>query len=351
MISPSRAFGLSPPVCQRRIRCIGYYVWGTICGLRIGFISNTHSGRNRKALAEVRGLLNAQPSLLHREVRFPEQVAEALEEFSRAAVDIVAVNGGDGTIQSVLTCLYSRAPFERMPLLALLPGGTTNMTAYDISGGRRKLLPCVRKLLRGAPTGNDWHVVERPILRVRSGDNGTPLYGFFFGAGAIIQGMEYFQARVHSKGLKNELGPGLTMLRFIYGILRGDPSFAGSQAVSVGLHGAAPGATENTLLVFVSTLERFVLGMRPYWGKGPAPLHFTRILENPRRLLRSLPSIARGRPNRHVTEAAGYHSRNVEAVRLLMDGVFSLDGELHQACTESGAIEVDCAGRLRFICL
>ena len=317
--------------------------------MRIGCISNTHSGRNRKALTEIRDLLSAQPQLLHREVRFPQQVAEALGDFARAGVDLVAINGGDGTIQAALTSLYSQRLFERMPLLALLPGGTTNMTAYDISGGRRKLLPSIRKLLRGAETGGDWTVVERPVLRVRPGADAACLYGFFFGAGAIIRGMEYFQARVHSKGLKNELGPGLTMLRFIYGILRGDPGFAGSQPIAVGLDGEAPAASDDTLLLFVSTLERFVLGMRPYWGREDEPLHLTRILERPQRLLRALPAIARGRPNRHVTETAGYFSHNTNAVRLLMDGMFSLDGELHEARGEWGGVELNCAGRARFV--
>ena len=319
--------------------------------MRIGFISNTHSGRNRKSLAEIRALLDAQPTLLHREVRYPEQVAEALEEFSRAKVDVIALNGGDGTIQAAVTCLYQQPLFERMPLLALLPGGTTNMTAYDVSGGRRKLLPAIRGLLRGARAGGDWRVTERPVLRVCRGDGAVPLYGFFFGAGAIIRGMEYFQARVRTKGLKNELGPGLTLLRFVYGILRGDSGFSGSQPVSVGLNGALPGPPENTLLLFVSTLERFFLGMRPYWGKEPEPLHFTRIRENPRRLLRVFASIVRGRPNRHVSAAAGYQSHNASTVRLSMDGRFSLDGELHEARSDRGEIEIECAGRLRFICL
>jgi diacylglycerol kinase family enzyme len=319
--------------------------------LRIGFISNTHSGRNRKSLAEIRALLDAQPTLLHREVRYPEQVAEALEEFSRAKVDVIALNGGDGTIQAAVTCLYQQPLFERMPLLALLPGGTTNMTAYDISGGRRKLLPSIHRLLRGARAGGDWRVIERPILRVRPAPGEEPLYGFFFGAGAIIRGMEYFHARIRTKGLKNELGPGLTLLRFVYGILRGDPGFAGSQPISAGLDGIAPGQADNTLLLFVSTLDRFFLGMRPYWGKEPEPLHFTRILEKPQRLLRVLPSIIRGRPNRHVSEAAGYHSHNALTVRLIMDGRFSLDGELHEASAERGAVEIESAGRVRFICL
>ena len=119
--------------------------------------------------------------------------------------------------------------------------------------------------------------------------------------------------------------------------------------IAVGLNGAATAPSEATLLLFVSTLERFVLGMRPYWGREDEPLHFTRILERPQRLLRALPAIARGRPNRHVTEAAGYFSHNAAAVHLQMDGMFSLDGELHESRGEWGAVELTCAGCARFV--
>jgi len=318
--------------------------------LRIGFISNTHSGRNRKALGKIRRLLAATPAVLHREVRTPEQIAEALEEFSRAGVDVVALNGGDGTIQSAVTTLLSRKLFQPLPLLALLPGGTTNMTAYDIGGGRRRLLPAVRKLLRPlADDKSDWQLVQRPLLRVRAGDGEAPRYGFFFGAGAIIQGMEYFQARVHTKGLKNELGPGLTLLRFIYGVLRGQSDFTGSAPVVVGLNGEEPVHEYKSLILFVSTLERFFLGMRPYWGKKGDPLHFTLIEQGPRRLLWALPAILRGRSNRSVTESAGYHSHDVSAVKLLMDGRFSLDGELSEARIDRGPVVLESAGEMRFI--
>ena len=44
--------------------------------------------------------------MVHYEVRTPEDVLSALIDSSRKALEIVAVNGGDGTIQAVLTALF-----------------------------------------------------------------------------------------------------------------------------------------------------------------------------------------------------------------------------------------------------
>src|SRR3546814_1330268 len=77
-----------------------------------------------------------------------------LDSFAADGVDVVAVAGGDGTVQAVLTALYGRRPFRRPPLLAVLPRGTTNMTAADIGLPRRgdkDTLGSLARLLAAAP--------------------------------------------------------------------------------------------------------------------------------------------------------------------------------------------------------
>ena len=111
----------------------------------------------------------------------------------------------------------------------------------------------------------------------------------------------------------------------------------------------APEQSFDSLLLFASTLERFFLGMRPYWGSEQGALRLTLIENRPERLLRAFPGIVRGRPNRFVTEAAGYHSHNAQEIRLLLDGRFSLDGELYPARSELGPLILDRAGSVRFV--
>jgi len=90
-------------------------------GFRIGLISNPFSGGNRKGLQPVEKMLAGYGRTIHQQVVEPQQVAAAIRDFAARGVDLVAVNGGDGTISAVLTALFTTEwPDRRLPVLALL---------------------------------------------------------------------------------------------------------------------------------------------------------------------------------------------------------------------------------------
>ncbi len=317
--------------------------------VRIGLLSNPLSGRNKKALPKLQELLAPEPAVLWREASTPKEAARAMGELAAEGVDVLALNGGDGTVQAALTFLINERPFPAFPKLALLPGGSTNMSAYDISGGRRSLLDSVRTLLAGLQNPQaPWQTVDRSVLQVRTHPEARPQCGLFFGAGALIQGMEYCHQRIHTRGIWDELAPAVTLVRAIYGILRNEPAFAGSAPIRFAM-GGGQAQEMRVMLVLISTLERLVLGFRPFWGTEPGALHFTALRAGPERFLRNLPALLRGRPGNRLTLQAGYHSHNTESLRIWMDGVFSLDGELYEAHADQGPVEVSSAGTVSFI--
>jgi hypothetical protein len=59
--------------------------------------------------------------------------------------------------------------------------------------------------------------------------------------------------------------------------------------------------------------------------------------------------VLRGKPNRHVTPANGYFSHNAGQIRLWMDGLFALDGEMHPASREHGPITITNGGNIDFL--
>jgi hypothetical protein len=101
--------------------------------------------------------------------------------------------------------------------------------------------------------------------------------------------------------------------------------------------------------MIVSSLERLFLGLHPFWGQEAAALHCTWIQKPTRKVLRAFPSLVRGRPNRHVTPENGYFSHNADTIRLWMDGLFTLDGEMHRASTDHGPVIISSAGTLNFL--
>jgi diacylglycerol kinase (ATP) len=318
-------------------------------GHPVGLISNPHSGRNRKHLRAIERIVANHPRVHHCPTTGSADVPAALSALADRGVEVIAINGGDGTVARVLTHLLEDAPFERLPLIALLPGGTTNMNAGDV-GLRGGLVKAVRRLCRWADDDRiEGRLLRRAILRVYPGTGQSATYGMFFGTGAIIHGIEYCRASIHTKGVASEIGPGLAMARTLWGIARGDRRFARPVAVSVALDDAPPAPAEDILILLVCSLERLFLGIRPYWGKENAPLHVSLIRAGADRLLRNLPALLRGRTGPHADGAGGYQSRNVARISLTLDGPWTLDGELYQASRAAGPVTISDGGPVTFI--
>jgi hypothetical protein len=294
---------------------------------RIGVLVNPYSGGNRIGLANVRNAIYDYPQVFHRDVRTPQDVLAALVDFAHNDVNLVAINGGDGTVQAALTVLFHRQPFEKLPVLTVMQSGTTSMTARDV-GPPGSPVKVLRKLFRWAQTGDGKPItVRRPVLRVAA--PGHPIrYGMFFGAAAIYQGIQYFHRNLNGKGLRGEVGPGLTILRFLWALVNKNKDFSASVPLTVKLD-QNPATQFDFLVVLISTLERLLLGMHPYWGREKGALHYTAIKANPRHLVRALPSFFRGFTGYHNTPENGFFSHNASEIKLNLAGGFTLDGQLY----------------------
>ena len=136
--------------------------------LKLGLISNPRSERNRSGFADLLAASAELPDLLHLEIDGQGSLSEILTEMARREVRVLVINGGDGTVQRVLTELFEARPFERPPALAVLARGMANMTAGDV-GLRGRAIPPLRRLIAAARSGGIERSVEfRRILRVEN---------------------------------------------------------------------------------------------------------------------------------------------------------------------------------------
>ncbi len=316
--------------------------------MRIGVLSNPLSGGNRKGMGAIRKVLSEHPEALRSEVETPHDVAAALTDLARREVEVVAVNGGDGTIQAVLTALFNERPFETLPLLAVPTAGTTSIIAGDVGVRGNPALTLCRLLHWARARDCEGVVLHRHVLRVQSAPDQEPRFGMFFGSGVIRQGVRFFREKVLKLGLGGEFGLGLTLAWFLLALSRRKSAYLEPAHMTIGLdHDRAE--PHDVLAVLVSTLQRLFLGMHPYWGRETSPLHFTAVTAGPRHLFRVLPSLLRGRPHRYGTPQHGYVSRNVHEVRLDMPGGFTLDGELYPSDSRLGPVVLQDAGRVSFL--
>lgn len=319
---------------------------------RLGVISNPLSGSNKRSgLNAVRRFLAEHSGILHREARSAAEVAVVLRDFAGADVNLIAVNSGDGTVQAMLTSIFAEQMFRPLPLLALLCGGTTNMTSQNL-GLRGARIDALRRLIAWAHHGDgDAVILRRAVLKVENSSHPEPLYGMFFGAGCITQGIEFFHSRVQKLGLS--IGPAhlLIFARFLLGLARREDALVApvSAAIRADWAEIAEGGGDY-LLILISTMDRLILGLRPFWAPDDNPLHLTAVRAGFRHLLRgALPAMTRGRRNRYAIPENGYVSVNAREIRLDMDGAFAIDGELFRADRERGPLVIQEAGPADFL--
>jgi hypothetical protein len=295
--------------------------------LRVAVVSNPTSGRNarRGLLQSIKGLLERHPAVAHFEARTFEGIADATRAAVADDAEILVLNGGDGTVQTALTSML-RAPTERLPLLAVLPGGTTNTTARNVGYGRDPLA-ALRRLLDESAAGTvAGRVQRRPVLSVDLADG--PQYAMMFGAGAVYDGIRFAREQLATHGMRGQLGAGIALATFVGKALTGNAAtmFPPLDA-DVSLDGTAlPPARYFGMLA--STMDRQFLGMSPYWGTESGPIRFSALRDRPQHLARAIVPALRGRPSPWLRPELGYRSHNVDEVAITFDGGFTLDGEL-----------------------
>jgi hypothetical protein len=213
----------------------------------------------------VLSLLSAYPDVMHVETDHAAALPEALADFARKGIDLLVVNGGDGTLQHALTEILAGDDFERIPMIAPLRGGRTNMTALDL-GAQRDPVKGLASVLEAVRTRRlSERMVRRPVLRVAYHRGFAVQYGMFFGAGMIHRAIAlhhrlFPKGRVRDHGV---LGPGLvtagligkTMLRPRNGVLAPDK-------VQMLLDGESVPQGEFRLVIASSLNRLFLRGQR-----------------------------------------------------------------------------------------
>jgi diacylglycerol kinase family enzyme len=321
-----------------------------IRAVRIGMLNNPLSGGNRKGLQEIRmAAAKVRPEVLQREVQTPLEVSQALADFARREVNILVVNGGDGTVQAALTAIFHDTFFETKPALAVLPSaGTTSMIAGDV-GLKGSRMRALQRLFGWARTNNDSAtLIKRPVLKVQVPSLKTPIYGMFFGAAAIYQATQFCLQKVHTRGVRGEVAAGVALARFLWAVVLKDRKVVSPVPITISLNRGEP-QKQRYLVVLITTLHRLFLGLRPFWGSQSKPLHYTAVDAHPRHFLQALPSAMRGHQSRRVTPTNGYVSHNIDEAQLALDSGFNLDGELYNPDSKLGPVVVGYGGQASFL--
>jgi hypothetical protein len=254
--------------------------------------------------------------------------------------ELLVMFGGDGTLQHTTTDLLhylsSQPAGTTAPPLAIVPFGTTNMSARTIntSRSRRRALQSLHQLLQ-RDSGSRLKTSTHRLLQIDNG--GTLHYGFAMGLGAVTELVQEWQQQRSDAALLNRVRSLLTMVRGLSGADRGIPL-------------TLNGDTHNLYVLVVTTLAELIYGTRPFWGSGREPQAAMRsfwIEAGTPGLLKLAPALLRGAPR--LAGMQGLGSSAFDSLQLNFVGSFVLDGEIYQL--RGNGLSISTHNSLRWIAL
>lgn len=311
----------------------------------IGLIYNPHGGRFRKYPARMQSLLSALPEI--RQIQATSQIGfeQAVTALVQAGIKWLIVVGGDGTLQGVISCLFEHLPPERWPEITIVPAGTTNMTALDLgmNGQAEQVMAKIGQFLQQP---GEIKRITRPVLRIEQAGKKN-VYGMMLGLGLIARGVKFSRSQIKQLGITGNIFTVLVVLRSLAGTFLGHPQAEWAPVRIAQKNKTGTLSEQVYLFALISALEKLLLGIRPYWGQEPAPLHATFIRQHSKRLWRAIWPLIAGRGH-HLKEKDGYASYNTALIELWLDDEYIVDGELYHASSRHGPLKITADGPIRF---
>ena len=299
---------------------------------RIALISNPMSTGNLAQLPLIRAFCAEHPDIFHYEVEAADQIGDAMRTIARIQPAVLAINGGDGTVQAVLTELHNGGHFgDSAPPVAVLPSGKTNLIALDL-GARGDPVEALERLIGIARADLSPHLVARELIALSGGETGiTPVIGMFLGGAGLADIMLYCRERVYPLGLPNSISHFITAVAVVLRqVFRLRASFLPPEPAMLSVQVRSGGAiTGRFAFLFVTTLEKLLLSGE-VGSHGRGPLKFVAVEQKPVSMLRAFFDSLIGRLGR--TKLDGVHVE--EADEITIEGDSSrviLDGETFRA--------------------
>jgi diacylglycerol kinase (ATP) len=296
-----------------------------------GVIINPKSGRGRgkgMALAEQLKSVSTKADVLL--LNSFCDLYPGLERMAASGVSDIFISSGDGTIQAIQTWIAESGRFQKLPRLCLLPHGTTNMTAADL-GFRRKSILDQADFINNIIAKN---IRARHSVRVVNPKGRGPLHGMFFGTGAVSEATRYCQVAFNDKGVGGQWATFATLASAVGKTVFSAPNpkdpdrFDKPYPITLDVNGKS--VTSGTqLMMLATTLEKLILGTRPFWGGASAPLRVTTFPYPVPSVVRWMLPIMYGGENRKAP--AGSTSTACTSCAVTCPTSFVIDGEFYDA--------------------
>jgi predicted polyphosphate/ATP-dependent NAD kinase len=266
-------------------------------------------------------------------------------------VDLLVINGGDGTVKFILSVLFQNKPFKKMPLIAVLPSGSTNLIALDVGAINNKKNALKRFLHYLIVHKAYWKTSERPIVHIKMPSNKIDEYGLFVGMSLIYKASDYFNKRLKKHGLGGVVGIAITIIRTIYALFTRSKYYTKGEVVTCKLDNNRK-ITFSSLIFVITSLRKLMFGNKNLLSLGNFSyddLHSLILIEKPKYFFINIVSFFMGKLSKHFSEENGYmllHSKKFE-----LTGVkgLAIDGETYELAKSTDTLIIESGELLKFV--
>ena len=158
----------------------------------IGIITNPHSKQNKSdpTRSEVLAYILGEHGII-RSTKCLNHLKETAKEFFKKDIEILAINGGDGTISRTIDIFIKTYGSKKLPKVAILGGGTVNFLKSNlkITNSSENLL---NKLTQMYSSNEALDVENIRTLKVEKN------FGFLYADGLCARFLEKFYSNKNS---------------------------------------------------------------------------------------------------------------------------------------------------------
>ncbi|MEP2735384.1 MAG: diacylglycerol kinase family protein [Erythrobacter sp.] len=300
----------------------------------VGVIYNPRSHRNQGQDLDS----NPAPHVFISQPGDQSQLPVALKRFKDRGIDLLVINGGDGTVRDCLTAAYGvfGAKGKDWPTVAVLPKGKTNALTVDLGAPKQWSLQGAIDAYRDGE-----RVVRSPlIITPENTKKAKSQLGFIMGAGVFTHAISAGQD-AHRLGAFNALAVGVTtvwtMVQAALGsasnrwrrgsAMQIDVTWGGDAPITEPMPHSGLGDPDWRQFLFASTLESFPAGLKPF-GKHISGLKMAVLDQASRRTIFRIPMIMTGKDMRDHSQR-GIHQLACDSFTIELKDEFILDGEAY----------------------
>lgn len=253
------------------------------------------------------------------------ELPKYVEVCAKTNVDLIFIEGGDGTIQGVITeIIKQETAFGDMPELVLLAGGMTNLIAMQI--GLKK--PSLAKITDMITEPQGAKSVAVPLVRVDYAKSKNRYYGFLLSTGAIATATRYTAEKVHTAGINGSAAVRTTLRRALFGGAETRAMILKTSPLGLEIDGGK--IQGDHILSLTSTLPKSMLGFNLFWAPPKGPLKTSYVKAGAPNKIRNLARLINKRQSAKATEKLdrdGFHSWACDKFTMFHNGPIVLDGE------------------------